>query len=91
MPLFLTWQYGVSVGVAFLAALLTHRMGTRRGLTAVATLAIVVCLWVLGRHPLGFLVSIGGWLMFALTLLVAKAIDLVVINIGISSQHEDAH
>jgi hypothetical protein len=78
MPLFLTWQYVVSVGVAFLAALLVHRTGARRGLTIVATLAIVVCLWILGRHPLGFLVSIGGWLMFAVTLLVAKAIELVI-------------
>lgn len=81
MPLFLTWQYGFALVAAFLITLLAHRTGVRHGLTAVTMLAILSCLWVLGRHPAGFLVSPGGWLMFLLTLLVAKAIALVVIGV----------
>lgn len=78
MPIFLTWEYGVSVAGALVVVLLVHRTGVRYGLTIVATAAIVGFLWLMGRHPLGFLVSRGGWVMFGLTVIVAKTLALLV-------------
>jgi hypothetical protein len=79
MPLFLTWQYGISVAVAFLVVFLMRRAGVKYGLTPAAVLVMVGSLWLLGRHPSGFLVSLGGWFVFVLTLVIARALSLIVV------------
>jgi len=76
MPLILTWQYFVSLIWALLVTFGTRRAGVRSGLTLVALVSIILCLWFLGFHPLGFLVSVGGWVTFLLTLLLAKGLAL---------------
>jgi hypothetical protein len=80
MPLFLTWQYFASLIFALLVTFGTKRAGVRSGLTFVALLSIILCLWFLGRHPLGFLVSVGGWLVFLLTVLLAKVLALMAVT-----------
>src|SRR4051812_39279906 len=40
-----------------------------------ATATIIVGLWLFGIHPLGFVVSSGGWIMFLITLLIGWCIE----------------
>jgi hypothetical protein len=79
MPLILTPQYAVAIVAAIAITLLAKRAGLYRGLLWVlATAVIILTLWVLGFHPLGFAVSWGGWIMFLLTLLIGRLIQRAV-------------
>jgi len=71
MPLIFTPQYIVAVVVAVFVTIITKNRGAPRGLLwPVSTTAIIVTLWLAGIHPLGFLVSVGGWIMVLVTVLV---------------------
>jgi hypothetical protein len=78
MPLILRWQYGVAVGIGFVFSFLVARAGLKNGLTLISMLVIVGSLWTLGFPPIGFLVSIGGWITFLLTLCISGGLALVV-------------
>lgn len=82
MPLFLTWQYLVSLVGALVVTLATSRVGVRTGLTFVALVSIILCLWFLGFHPLGFLVSPGGWLTFLLTVGLSRTLALLAATLA---------
>jgi len=91
MPLFLTWEYFVSLAFALLITFGARRSGVRHGLAFVALTSIILCLWFLGVHPLGFLVSVGGWLVFLLTVLLALTIALLVASIHTPKTPEQTH
>ena len=78
MPLILTWQYFISVILAFLITFVAKNAGLRRTLWLIAAGVIFGTLWALGIQPLGFLVSVGGWIMLLLTILIAKQIANLV-------------
>jgi len=74
MPLIFTREYIIGVIVSVFVTLLVKRRGLDGiPLWLISTTAIIVTLWFFGIHPLGFIVSVGGWLMFASTVLIGWA------------------
>ena len=79
MPLIFTPQYIIAVAAAVFVTLIAKHRGARRGLLwPLSTTGIIVTLWLAGIHPLGFLVSVGGWMMFLVTVLIGWCIQAVV-------------
>ena len=75
MPLIFTPEYIVAIIVTLIA----KRAGIHRGLLGlVSTAVIILTLWILGIHPLGFLVSWGGWIMFLATMLIGRCVHRIV-------------
>ena len=81
MPLIFTPQYIIAVGVAIVATLIAKRAGLQRGVWLLSTAVIILALWPLGFHPLGFAVSGGGWIMFLMTVLIGRCVQAVVMAI----------
>jgi hypothetical protein len=81
MPIILTPPYIAAVVVAFVVAMSAKRAGLHRGLWPLATVVIVLTLWLLGVNPLGFAVSFGGWIMFLVTVLVGRCVQAIVMAI----------
>jgi hypothetical protein len=80
MPLIFTREYIIAVGVAIVFTLIAKRAGLHRKLLWLfSTAVIILALWLLGIHPLGFAVSWGGWIMFLLTVLIGRAVQRIVI------------
>jgi hypothetical protein len=82
MPLIFTWEYIFAVAVAIVVTLGAKRVGLHRGLLwLVSTFIVIVTLWLVGIHPLGFLASAGGWIMFLITVLIGRCIERIVLAI----------
>jgi hypothetical protein len=80
MPLILTREYIYAVAVALVVTLIAKRAGLHhRILWLLTTAAIILTLWAQGLHPLGFLVSWGGWVTFLLTVLIGRMIQRIVL------------
>ena len=79
MPLIFRPEYIFAVIVAIVVTLIAERGGAHRGrLWPLSTVVIILSLWVFGIHPLGFLVSVGGWLMFLATVAIGWCIQAIV-------------
>jgi hypothetical protein len=79
MPLIFTPQYIIAVAVAVFVTLIAKHRGARRGLLwPLSTIGIIITLWLAGFHPLGFLVSAGGWIMLLVTVLIGWCIQALV-------------
>lgn len=82
MPLIFTPAYIIAVVVATAITLIAKRAGLyHRTLWLISTAVIIITLWILGIHPLGFAVSWGGWIMFLITLLIGRGIQRIVMAI----------
>jgi len=82
MPLIFTPEYIIAVAVAIVVTLFAKRGGFyQRALWLLSIAVIIITLWILGIHPLGFAVSAGGWLMFLITVLIGRVIQKIVITI----------
>ena len=79
MPVIFTREYIIGVIVSVFVTLIVKRRGLDRiPLWLISTTAIIVTLWFFGSHPLGFIVSGGGWLMFTSTVLIGWCIQALV-------------
>src|SRR5215467_10015833 len=79
MPLIFTPQYIIAVAVAVFVTLIAKHRGAPRGLLwPLSTTGIIITLWLAGIHPLGFLVSVGGWMMFLVTVFIGWCIQTIV-------------
>lgn len=79
MPLIFTPQYIIAVAVAVFVTVIAKHRGVRRGVIwPLSTTGIIITLWLAGIHPLGFLVSVGGWMMLLVTVLIGWSIRAVV-------------
>jgi hypothetical protein len=78
MPIILTREYLIAVVVAIVVAAVAKRAGLRGGLWSLSTVVIIITLWALGLNPLGFAVSVGGWIMFLATVLVGRVVKAIV-------------
>jgi hypothetical protein len=82
MPLIFTPEYIIAVVVATVMTLIAKRAGFfHRALWLISTVVIIITLWILGIHPLGFAVSWGGWIMFLITVLIGRGIQRIVMAI----------
>ena len=80
MPLIFTREHIIAVAVAIAVTVVASHAGLqRRLLWLLSTAAVILTLWPLGVHPLGFAVSWGGWLMFLITVLIGLCIGRIVI------------
>jgi hypothetical protein len=71
-----------AVAAAIVVTLIARRAALRRVLLwMLSTTVIIVTLWALGLHPLGFAVSWGGWIMFVVTVLIGRCIQRIVMAI----------